>query len=164
MLIAQGHHRIVMLTRSQRTGSGPGINERVFLDLLEAGGIPISPYNLPVWENTREGFHHQLSSLFQLTPPTALIVQEAVLFATVRQFLANQGIRVPEDISIICADPNPNFDWQEPTIAHISWDSGPWVRRIGRWAENISQGKDDRRQALSKAVFIPGGTVGPVKS
>ncbi len=162
MLIAQGHRRIVMLTRPLRIRPNLGFTERDFLAALEAGGIATSPYNLPVWENTKEGFHRQLRSLFQVTPPTALIVQEAVLFAAVRQFLANQGIRVPEDVSIICADPNPNFDWQEPTIAHISWDSGPWVRRIGSWAANVSRGKDDRRQVLSKATFIPGGTIGPV--
>lgn len=161
MLIALGHRRIVMLTKPQRVSPSPGYSERIFLDALEAGGIATNPYYLPVWENTKEGFHRQLASLFRLTPPTALLVQEAVLFAAVRQFLANQRIRVPEDVSIICADPNPNFAWQEPTVAHVSWDSGPWVRRIGRWAANVSLGKDDRRQVLSKATLIPGGTMGP---
>jgi hypothetical protein len=30
-----------------------------------------------------------------------------------------------------------------------------------RWAANIAQGKDDRRQYLPKARFVPGGTIGP---
>jgi hypothetical protein len=38
------------------------------------------------------------------------------------------------------------------------------VRRALRWAENIAQGKDDRRQVLYPARFVPGGTIGPVPS
>ena len=36
------------------------------------------------------------------------------------------------------------------------------VNRIGRWANNISHGKEDTRQTLIDAEFIEGGTVGPV--
>jgi hypothetical protein len=37
------------------------------------------------------------------------------------------------------------------------------VRRIVRWAANVSQGKRDLRQTLTKAEFVAGGTIGPVK-
>ena len=35
-------------------------------------------------------------------------------------------------------------------------------RRIVRWADNVARGKDDRRQTLTKAEFVEGGTIGPV--
>ena len=37
------------------------------------------------------------------------------------------------------------------------------VRRIVRWAANVSRGKHDLRQTLTPAEFVPGGTIGPVK-
>ena len=66
-------------------------------------------------------------------------------------------------VSLFCSDPDPAFAWCEPTISHIAWDSRPVVRRVVRWAANVSHGRDDRRQTLTKAEFVEGGTVGPVK-
>jgi hypothetical protein len=53
------------------------------------------------------------------------------------------------------------LDWQQPSAAQFKADSARWVRRTVRWAENISRGRDDRRQILYPARFVPGGTIGP---
>jgi hypothetical protein len=63
----------------------------------------------------------------------------------------------------VCTDYDPSFAWRIPTVAHIHWDSGPLVRRVVRWADSVALGKDDRRQLLSKAEFVPGGTIGPAR-
>ena len=101
--------------------------------------------------------------MFGLTPPTALIVDEAPFFTAALQFLARRGYRVPDDVSLICTDADRNFTWCQPSVAHISWDSRPVVRRILRWAVNVSHGKKDLRQVLTPAKFIRGGTIGPVR-
>lgn len=157
-----GHRRIVLIARRMRRLPEPGSSERAFLDELAAHGIPRGPYHLPDWQESSEGFQAGLESLFQVTPPTALIVQEAVLFTAARQFLANRGLRVPEDVSMVCTDDDPTFAWCKPSVAHIRWDSRPLVRRIVRWAANLSAGKTDVRQVLTAAEFVPGGTIGPV--
>lgn len=160
-LSALGHRRIVMLARSQRILPVPGIPEQAFLGALEANGIPVSPaYNLPVWENTRVGFHRQLETLYQVTPPTALVVQEPVLFTAAQQFLARRGLRVPEDVSLVCSDADPIFEWQVPSVAHIRSDSAPWVRHVLRWAARVSSGRPYYRQLVNPAEFVPGGTMG----
>lgn len=115
----------------------------------------------PVWDGSKEGFHRCLEEVFRATRSTALVVQEAVLFAAVQQFLAGRGIRVPQDVSVVCVDSDPTFAWQIPSVAHINADSSPWVRRLVSWADRIAQGKEDRRRLFSKAKFVPGGTVGP---
>lgn len=161
-LVALGHRRIVLLARPQRKLPAPGLSEQAFLDTLEACGIRVSDYHFPLWENTKEGFHRCLNELFRLTPPTAIIVDETVLFAAVERFLAARGIRVPQDVSLICGYPDPHFAWREPSVAHFDADSAPWVNHVIRWAANISQGKDYRRKIFSKVKFIPGGTIGPV--
>jgi hypothetical protein len=39
---------------------------------------------------------------FQHTPPTALIINESLLFIAAQQHLARRGIAAPENISLIC--------------------------------------------------------------
>ena len=156
-----GHRRIVLICRVGRRLPQPGARERAFLDSLKAGGIEPSSYNLPDWEETPQGLHQCLKSLFQLTPPTALIMDEPPLLISALQFLGRRNVRVPEDVSLMANDPDVMYDWCFPSITHVQWDSRPWIRRVIRWAANIRKGKDDLRQSLTKSRIYEGGTVGP---
>lgn len=161
-LIELGHRRISLLARRERRLPMPGETEQVFLDELTAGGVPSGSYNLPDWAETVPGFHRCLDSLLKATPPTAIIVDEAPFFTAAMQHLARRGIRVPEDVSLVCCDADPHFEWCDPTVSHIRWDPKPVVKRIVRWADRISRGKTDLRQSMTRAEFVEGGTVGPV--
>jgi hypothetical protein len=162
-LIELGHRRIVQLARRNRRLPVPGATERAILDEMAAHGIGTSEFNLPDWEETGKGFHACLRELFRVTPPTALIIDEAPFLVATLQFLGRRGLRVPEDVTLVCTDSDPAFAWCEPMIAHIRWDSRPVVQRVVHWAANVSHGRDDRRQTLTKAEFVEGGTVGSVK-
>lgn len=160
-LVGLGHRRICMLVRRERRLPEPGVPEKAFLSELESGGIRTGAYNLPDWEESAEGFRVRLDSLFRTTPPTALMIDGAGLFFAAQLFLMNRGLRVPGDVSLICADNAPHFAWCRPSITHIRWDSRPVVGRILRWASNISRGKPDVRQSLTRVELVPGGTIGP---
>lgn len=161
-LVELGHRRIVMLAREERRKPQPGLFEQTFLDELEARGISPGPYHLPEWENSWKGFHRCLDSLFQYTPPTALLIAQAPLFVAAQQHLAGIGILAPQQVSMVCHDPDPVFEWCDPAISHIRWDPGPMVHRVVRWAGNVSRGKTDLKRTLMKAEFVLGGTIGPV--
>lgn len=163
-LVGLGHRRIVLLTRKARRLPIPGECENYFLEELAANGIPPSPYNLPDWEETVEGLHKVLMSLFQVTPPTALIIDESPFFLAALQFCARMHLQVPEDVSLISTDDDTHFAWFTPSVAHISWDRKLVMRGIERWAANVSRGKQDHRQAFTKAAFVEGGTMGPAKT
>jgi DNA-binding LacI/PurR family transcriptional regulator len=158
-----GHRRIVFLTREQRRLPQPGAAEQAFLDELAKCGLQVGHYNLPAWEETSAGFHACLEALFRVSPPTAMMVAEVQLFAATQQFLAKKRLWVPDDVSLVCTDPDVSFDWCQPAISHIRWDSRPLVKRIVRWVNNVSHGKRDLRQVFVPAEFVPGGTVGPIK-
>ncbi len=160
-LLALGHQRIVLLTHALRRLPGPGSSERAFLAELEAAGIVPGDYHLPDWSEHADGFHQRLESLFQLTPPTALILDTAPLFAAAQQFVARRGLRVPEDVSLVCTDEPSDLIWQLPPVSHIRWDSRPLVRRVVKWAANVSRGRQDIRQTLVRSEFVPAGTIGP---
>lgn len=161
-LIGLGHRRIVLMARTRRRKPEPGASERAFLGELSAHGIIPGPYHLPDWEVTIGGFHERLEALFQVTPPTALIVDEVPFFIAARNFLSERGLRVPEDVSMVCTDADPAFDWCRTSIAHIRWDTGPVVRRVVRWADRVARGMEDLRQRHTPAEFVAGGTIGPV--
>ncbi len=74
---------------------------------------------------------------------------------------AEPGLRVPEDVSLICADGDPHFAWCRPSVAHIHSDIVPVVRRAVRWTANLARGKPDVGQTMTKSEFIEGGTIGP---
>jgi DNA-binding LacI/PurR family transcriptional regulator/biotin operon repressor len=162
-LVELGHRRIVLLARQPRRLPKPGSSERAFLSALAAQGITPGQYHLPDWKESVEGYHERLDLMFRLNPPTALIMDEATLFSAAQQFLAARGLRVPEDVSLICMDHCPTFDWHLPGISHVRWDSRPVVRRVVRWVDNVSRGKVDLKQTLTPAEFVEGGTTGAVR-
>jgi DNA-binding LacI/PurR family transcriptional regulator len=162
-LIEYGHQRIVILVRPDRRLPVPGTPERVILAELAAHGITPGPYNIPDWEDGIDGFQTRLESLFKTTPPTALIVDELMLFVATQQFLARKQLRVPEDISLVSMDTSSAFAWCKPSVAHLYFDRPPAMRRVVGWANNIVRGKKDLRETNILAEFIDGGTVGPVK-
>lgn len=160
-LAALGHQRIVMLSPQHTRQPHPSRALKKFLDTLEVEGIKTGAYNLPDWEPTEDGLHTMLESLFKLTPPTAIIINDKVTFSAVLQFLLKRGIRVPDDVSLICHEPINAFNWCDDPIAYIHWDWAPISRRLRSWMKNATLGKTDHRQLFVKPSFLPGRTLGP---
>lgn len=163
-LVARGHRRIILLAHQSRRLPIPGRPEQAFLEELESLGVPISAYNLPDWEPSPDGLIRQLNESYRVTPPTAFLVDEAYLFHAVKHQLAARGIRCPEDVSLICTDPDHTFAWCRPSIAHIHWDNRPLLNHALSWATSVRQGKEKRSQLEAPAELIPGGTMGSVRS
>jgi DNA-binding LacI/PurR family transcriptional regulator/DNA-binding transcriptional regulator YhcF (GntR family) len=162
-LIDLGHKRIVMLAREERRKPQLSRPEQVFIAQLEAAGITTGDYNLPDWEESREGLGRLLDELFRFSPPTAIFFQESQLFIAARSHLADRGIVAPRDVSLVVSDRDPSFGWCTPIPSRIQWDYRPVVRRIVRWAKNVAAGKEDRRKSGTESVFVEGGTIGPAK-
>ena len=162
-LVALGHRRVVLLVREELRKPRPAtMIQTAFLGELEAHGIQTSSYNLPDWTETPAGFRQVLESLFKLSRPTALILDEAWAVVPTLQFCLAHGIQIPRHLSLVCSDPDPSFDWCVPPISHIRWEPNLMVLRVVRWVNNLARGKRDVRQTLTKAAFFEGGTIGPV--
>jgi DNA-binding LacI/PurR family transcriptional regulator len=140
-LIALSHQRIVILKRDSGLITGPGLSARAALEEMERHGLPTGSYHLPDWEQIPKGLRQVLDSLFKITPPSALIIDGAFLFHAAKEHLGQMGILSPIHVSLICIDAYPTFEWCEPSVAHIQWDSRPWVSRIVRWAYKVSRCK-----------------------
>jgi hypothetical protein len=157
-LVALGHRHIVII---ERRAAEPNAVMRAALEEMAKLGLRTGPYNLPVWDDTAAGLRRVLDELFRFTPPTALIIDEAFIFHAAKDYLAQKGIVAPKHVSLICIDGDPTFEWCDPSVAHLRWDSRPVLRHILRWADNIVRGRDDRRETYTKVEFVDGGTLGP---
>jgi DNA-binding LacI/PurR family transcriptional regulator len=161
-LVELGHQRIVYLAREERRKPNPGYIEQCYLDELQCHGISAGSYNLPDWKDTPASFHECIASLFRHTPPTAIILDESQFYIAAQQQLSQMGLVVPRDVSLICSDAQPLFDWCQPAISHIRWDAQPVIRETLRWIRRVAQGKKDLRKAVyTPSEFVEGGTIGP---
>ncbi|HEX5789720.1 MAG TPA: substrate-binding domain-containing protein [Luteolibacter sp.] len=156
-----GHSRIVLLCREENLAPKLSAFANLYVESLKAAGITPSSYHMPVWGYKPEGLQRCLDSLYQLTPPTALITSETAIMIAMRDHLARRGILSPRDVSLISLDQSPFFTWSNPQVAHFYWDPRPLHRRVVRWAKQVALGKDDRRQINTSAKFFEGGTIGP---
>lgn len=161
-LVDLGHRRIVLLNREDRRKPTLGIFEELFFECLEEHGIETSSYNMPDWGDHPDELERVLKSLFGHTPPTAMIVDEVSVFFSVVQQLARLGIAAPDQISLACMDYSHVFDWSRPQITHIRWDTDPLIKRVVKWVEHVSDGKQDFQKSSIKATLHVGGTIGPV--
>ena len=154
-LVELGHRKIVYISRSKSHPTS-------FFKGLKEHGISIGPYNLQILGPKPDDLKSCILSLFATTPPTALLIDEADVFIAIQLLLTRMGIFAPEHVSLICTDHDTLFAHCHPSVAHLAWESGPVVRRILKWAENISRNKEDKRQVCVTASFVDGGTLGPV--
>jgi DNA-binding LacI/PurR family transcriptional regulator len=148
------HRRIVMLTAS-------GGKPRYFTQAMEENGIPWGDYSIPSFERSPDGLRRCLDSLFAITPPTALIIDEVHIFHATQHELARRGISAPQQVSLACLDGSLHFKWYRPSVAHIHWEMKPVVRRIIAWASNVNRGKEDTKKLMSRSEFVDGETIGP---
>ncbi|MFU8892438.1 MAG: substrate-binding domain-containing protein [Luteolibacter sp.] len=158
-LVGLGHQRVMMITLKSRRLPSPGLQERVFLEELQSLGVKTGNFNLPDWDETPEGLENLLQESFRVTPPTALLVDEAYLFHAVKHHLAARGIHCPQQVSLVCSDPDQSFVFCRPSIAHIHWDRTKLVQKVVRWVANIRHGKPNIRQSEIPAEFVDGDTV-----
>jgi DNA-binding LacI/PurR family transcriptional regulator len=162
-LVDLGHRRIVLLVREERRKPTIAYLEQHLLSRLEERGISTGAYNLPEWGDSPKEFRQLLDSLFKYTPPTALLVDEPALCVAVLQHLSRLQLTAPDHVSLACMDMSESFDWCDPGITHIAWESRPVINRVVKWADNIGRGKNDRQKKAVKVKLVLGGTVGPAR-
>lgn len=158
-LIGLGHKRIVMICLPDWVRPVPGPIARNFLAQLSAASLPASDYNVPYHETTPEGFGKLLDSLFQLTPPTALIVPHMHYALAIMTFANARGLRIPQDLSLIVRMPDPAFEWTRPRIAHFDCPTDALIRHILRWVECCAKGIPNYESKIVQATLIPGETM-----
>ena len=161
-LVELGHRRIVfLLPDAMRKPTPSRLLEQILAELDELG-IPTGDYTCPEWKQTPEGLRQCLENLFRVTPPSALFIEQPREFHAVQQYLTQRGIIAPRDISLVCTENDPDFEWSFPLISHFDWSLRTTINRVARWVSHVSRGEQDLRSGFTPAKFVEGGTIGPV--
>jgi len=147
-----GHRRIVIAVPRVWRQPVPG---RLVSAVLEEFGSGAPDYHVPDWEPGARGFNDLLESLFRITPPTALIVIEPAEAVAVMSFLAQRGLRIPRDLSLVCRHRDASLDFCRPEIAHFSSNEDHLVRHIVRWVNTAARGAAHRRRIVCEPEFLP---------
>lgn len=161
-LIQAGHERIVFAAPLRYRHPKPMSSMRGFLAELEAHGIRPGTFNTPDWDYTAAGFNALLVTLFSLTPPTALILEDTRQVAATYAFLA--ACRIPPErvaICLLCTD--ATLDWLMPRPATVEIDIDNQIRFITDWVETCAQGRPHRERILFPARLLLGDAFVPLK-
>ena len=121
-LLALGHRRIGLIVGRQETTSG---RERLagYRRALQEAGIAFDPALIHSGRYEPEtGLAGCASLLDMAEPPTALFVANHESSLGVLRGLAERNLMVPDDISLLCYEDVPGFEWQRPAISVV--DSG----------------------------------------
>jgi DNA-binding LacI/PurR family transcriptional regulator len=102
----------------------------------------------------------KLDALFRSPqPPTALLVARTpYVFAVVMHF-ASRGLRVPERVSLIARDAELMFEQADPPLAHYSFKSDAYVRRLCRLMLQMLNERLSAKPILIVPKFVAGRTV-----
>jgi len=131
----RGHRRITLL-----------VPRHGHYDLATKGGVmagePMAPgedtqadssVRIIFHSGTRDSVHRAIAAIRGLrAPPTALIVARPQHTLAAVTYLLRCGVRVPQDISLICLGHETFLDQITPTIAHYTFDRNVFVRRLCR--------------------------------
>lgn len=129
-MLRNGHQRIAFLTKlSQRAG-----------DLESEAGFaagarqPLYPDVDPITarhDGTLQGVNRTLTRLFDYgRAPTAILVANPSYYLTTITFLAQRGLRVPEEVSLICRDDDSFLEYLNPVPARYSCSPLAFAKRM----------------------------------
>lgn len=155
-----GHQRIVMLLPEHMRKPEPSIMLQSIFEEMETLGIRSGSYNAPDWQPGKAGLRKCLNAVFALTPPTAIFVSELYELHETRVYLAERGIVVPRDVSLICRSAPGNIDPSYAKFSYFYHSPEPLVRRVLQWLKHTSRGVDDHKRSFIPSRFIEGDTTG----
>jgi LacI family transcriptional regulator len=163
-LIAQGHTRIGWLRDAARQWSATR-REEGYRRAMQRAGLAISPTWCCVLDGaTTDRVTGALAALKAAPELTAILCWNDWLALEVMQGLQNQGVRVPEDISIVGFDDIEAAQWVRPALTTVQQP----MSRIGYTAAEMLIRQIRTRVPESDLVLFPGelvvrGTVVQVK-
>ncbi len=159
-LVSLKHRRIVLITTEKWLKPKLNGSALSFCAPMERHGLSVTDYNLPDWPKTAEGLESLLESLFQTTPPTALLILEPAWTVATLAFLLRRGLRVPEDVSIIAMLDDPVLKLWRPPLAHFRWSTTHHIHHALKWLQSLVDRSEPPGLKNFPVTFVPGGTVG----
>lgn len=129
---ARGHQRICLLIQEPQY-AGDRASEAGFEEGLQAAaGRQVTGY-IQRHDGSREGLLKALDRMLSARQrPQALIIARSSYALTVCTALLQRGLRIPQDMAIICRDDDSFLDETVPQIARYSITASTFAKRVFR--------------------------------
>ncbi|MEO6003707.1 MAG: substrate-binding domain-containing protein [Opitutus sp.] len=159
-LLAQGHEQIAWLS-SNVTLAGVMECKRGFMEAFALPQHATAELIVCQHAGSAADICRVLDRLRRRTaPPTALYLQQSNALLTTLSHLAQLGLSIPRNVSLIVAEDEPYFRHIVPEIARYSSEPEAFAHRIGRFLKQAMQGTlSEGSEAHIMPTFIAGTTV-----
>ncbi|GIQ73969.1 LacI family DNA-binding transcriptional regulator [Bradyrhizobium sp. RD5-C2] len=152
-LIGLGHRRIALLTGSAAVLPS---SERLagYRQAHQEAKIDVDPTLIrPHMQGTNTAFSSVCQLLQMTKPPTAIISLGTSMLAEVLEAITSNGLRYPQDVSIVCSGDTDLARHATPAISALSWD----MNEVGRTAARLllEQIREPDKAGSSAPVFLP---------
>lgn len=137
-LLGMGHRRLLLVTEGRGAGQdacGLGFHEMIAKTPGASG----------------ESIHHasdvgEVRRLMRKTfggprRPTAILVANSYFYLTVSGVLQELGLRVPDDVSLICTDSDHFLPYMVPEASRYAFDHELFARKLAQKVRKIVQGE-----------------------
>jgi len=157
--LARGHERVVFL-RQGPTNAGDKESELGFLEAFQKK--PEATALVAEHDGTPEGIRKQVDLLCRRKArPTGFLVARAMPALAVASELTRKGLRIPEDVSVICRDRDHFMDYFSPAIARYGVDPQTHAQRLARLILQYARdGSQKTKQVRLTTQFFAGESVG----
>jgi len=162
-LIRLGHRRMVMLApRSDRVGDQE--SEAGFLEGAKSSSVEVSA-RIIRHSGEADFVCRLLDELMsEPTPPTALLINEPLLYLTVVSHLAARGLRVPADVSVICRDEDRFLSFVRPVPVRYGCRAQTFARKLLRPILTLAAGEPLAQPEIRiVADYVEGQSIGPAR-
>jgi len=162
VLLRLGHARLALLNRESRR-AGDVDSELGFLDAVRAatGGAATGEitYHRDDVESVRRALHRLLD---RRAPPTGIIVSNSYAYLAAASIVAQRGLRIPRDISLISRDDDPFLGALAPAPARYTVSPHAFAKRmLAPILQLMNRDPVARPNAHLLPKFFAGGSVGP---
>lgn len=158
---ALGHRRIVLLS-GDRKRSGEIETEKGFTEGRLAHAFTPDQCAIVRFDGSVGAMTRTLATLFRAPQkPSALLADGSMESMTILTWLQRNGIRIPQDVSLICRDWDSVLDHAVPRLTCYRYPRDVLVNRVCRWVFRLARGAPVPRKAMPVLTqFDRGETLG----
>ena len=159
-LIGLGHHHIILPICGRATSFAAGLKSTFSRKLVNDGFDFIAEFNCPTSDESGvESYHRCLDRAFAIKTPTAIICLDWREYVTSLCYLQQKGMKVPQDVSLICQSHDHTVDWFIPKPTHFHHPLDKIATTLCGWLEDISTYNNFTLLATVRSVLNEGESV-----
>jgi len=159
-LIGLGHHHIILPICGRATSFAAGLKSTFSRKLVNDGFDFIAEFNCPTSDESGvESYHRCLDRAFAIKTPTAIICLDWREYVTSLCYLQQKGMKVPQDVSLICQSHDHTADWFIPKPTHFHHPLDKIATTLCGWLEDISTYNNFTLLATVRSVLNEGESV-----